>query len=96
MVGLSSTEPFHFFTLIQELLVAVDDTGNYRYTAYIDANSVTTPLYVECEPAFVAEENEISDFEDTLDHPFSMSSVSQDEESSTVSFVRCLPLLTIL
>ncbi|KAM7537940.1 hypothetical protein Aperf_G00000075188 [Anoplocephala perfoliata] len=65
---------------IRELLVAVDDTGNYRYTSYVDANSVTEVLYVEKEPAFVDEESNVSEVNDTLDQPFSMSTLPRDDQ----------------
>ncbi|VDL43818.1 unnamed protein product, partial [Hymenolepis diminuta] len=67
-----------------ELLVAVDDTGNYRYTSYIDANSATDVLYVEKEPVFVAEEITVSEIDDTLDQPFSISSLPQDHDYTPI------------
>lgn len=69
--------------------MAVDDTGNYRYTSYVNSNSATEVLYVEKEPAFVVEESTFSEVDDVLDQPYSVSALPRDDQHFVVSSV-CL------
>ncbi len=65
--------------------MAVDDIGNFRYTSFVDNDAVAVPVYVEAEPAFVAAEKEGSERDDTLERPFSISSLPDDAPLPTTT-----------
>lgn len=63
----------------------MNDAGNCCYTTYMDQNTALIPVYVEKDPFFLRGEDESNGYRDNLDPPFSISSLPQDEEPSTVS-----------
>ncbi|VDD74890.1 unnamed protein product [Mesocestoides corti] len=66
---------------VRELLIAVDDIRSGRYTARVEVDAVSVPVYVEAEPVLGAEEQGSGESDDTLDQPLSISSLPADPSS---------------